>query len=178
MSAGSRVRRLLVEPAKRLVGPLRWALWRMRYWALRHKIVDLAENRRWRVSSPRIIIVSEASASRHAYWYFLDWLGRERPSLRAHIHLDRLPCRLPPGAALLHAWVQDPVVERAPRVHMWLVRLEAECARRGVTVVHPAGVLSNSKRDVLCERASRHTPRVEANLMADIQRAPSLPEPL
>jgi hypothetical protein len=48
--------------------------------------------------------------------------------------------------------VQDPVVERDPRVHRQLVSLEADAARRGVRVVHPASVLSNSKRDILCER--------------------------
>ncbi len=126
-------------------------------------MVDRAENRRWRVSSPRVIIVSEGVKSRHFYWRFLDWLGRERPSLRGHIHLDRLPCRLPRGAALLHAWIQDPVAERAPRVYAQLVTLEAECARCGIPVVHPAAVLSNSKRDVLCDRlrqAGLRTPRI------------------
>jgi hypothetical protein len=126
-------------------------------------MVDGAENRRWRVTSPRVIIVSEGTESRHFYWYFLDWLGRERPSLRSHIHLDRLPCRLPPAAALLHAWVHDPVIERSPRVYAHLSRLEAECAVSGVAVVHRAAVLSNSKRDVLCERlrqVSLRTPRI------------------
>jgi hypothetical protein len=104
-----------------------------------------------------------AVEGRHFYRCFLDWLARERPHLRSHVHLDSLPCRLPSGAALLHALVQDPVVERDSRVHAQLVRLEAECARRGVAVVHPASVLSNSKRDVLCERLGRvglRTPRV------------------
>jgi hypothetical protein len=162
LTVGSWFRRL-VQPVKRLVGPGRWAPWRRRYWVFKRRVADRAENRRWRVSSPIIVIVSEARPNRHAYWHFLDWLGGERPSLRSHVHLDRLPGRLPSGAALLHAWVQDPVAERAPSVHMWLGRLEAECARRGVAVVHPSSVLSNSKRDVLCDRlgqAGVRTPRV------------------
>lgn len=124
---------------------------------------DRAENQRWRVRSPRLLIVSEGGEARHFYWYFLDWLGRERPSLRGHIHLDRLPCRLPRGTVVVHAWVQDPVIERAPEVHAQLVRLEAACADRGVAIVHPANVLSHSKRDVLCERLHRvglRTPRI------------------
>ena len=149
---------------KGLAGPRRWAPWRLRYWALRQKIADRAENRRCRVSSPRLTMVwEEPVEGGHFFRSFLEWLARERPYLRSHIHLDSLPCRLPPGAALLHALVQDPVVERDSRVHAQLVRLEAECARRGVAVVHPASVLSNSKRDVLCERLGRvglRTPRV------------------
>ena len=163
MSERSVVRRLLVEPAKRFAGARQWEHWRSKYWAVRQKNVDRAENRRWNVVSPRLVIVSEATPSRHFYWYFLDWLGRERSSLRRHIHVDRLPCQLPPDTALLHAWVHDPVVERAPEVYAHLVRLEAECDIRGVAVVHRAATLSNSKRDVLYERLRQvgvRTPRI------------------
>lgn len=163
MSGPAVIRGLVVDEAKRLAGARRWERWRSRYWTARQKIVDRAENRKWRVTSPRLVIVSESTEAPHFYWYFLDWLGRERPSLRSHIHLDRLPCRLPPGAALLHAWVNDPVIERAPHVYAHLVSLEAECARGGVPVIHRAAVLSNSKRDVLCERLKvegLYTPRV------------------
>lgn len=165
MNALSLVWRLVVGPMKRLLGPRRWDCWHWRYWTLRQKLIDRVENWWWRVSSPRIFIVSEVSdaVSRHFYWHFLSWLGRERPSLRAHIHLDRLTCHVPPGTNLLHAWVPDPVLERNPRVYVQLVELEAECARRSVPVVHPARVLSNSNRDVLCERLGRtgvRTPRI------------------
>ena len=72
----SLLRRFVVDRAKWLVGPRHWAPWRLRYWTLRQKMVDRAENRRWRVSSPRLIIVSEGGTdSRHSYWYFLDWRG-------------------------------------------------------------------------------------------------------
>lgn len=161
-AAASLVRRVVVEPVKRLVGVRRWAPWRARYWTLRHGIADRAQNRRWCVSSPRILVVSEPG-HRHGYWYFLDWLARERPWIRSQIYLDRLPCRMPRGTSLLHAWVQDPVAERAPHVHAMLVGLEAECARRGGRVVHPSEVLSNSKRDVIFERlahANLRTPQV------------------
>ena len=162
MSAASLVRRVLIEPMKRLVGARRWAPWRRRYLALRHGIADRAQNRRWCGPSPRILVVSEPG-HRHAYWYFLDWLARERPRIRSQIYLDRLPCRMPRSTSLLHAWVQDPVAERAPHVHAMLLALEAECARRGGRVVHPCEVLSNTKRDVLFERLARanlRTPRV------------------
>jgi len=164
VTALSAVPRRAVDRAKRLVGPQRWAPWRVRYWALRQKVTDRAENRQWRVRSPRLTIVWEGGVEGHHFFRsFLDWLGRERPALRRHVHLDSLPCRLPSDAALLHALVQDPVVERDRRVHAHLARLEAECARRGVSVVHPASVLSNSKRDVLCERLGQvglRTPRI------------------
>ena len=162
MSAASLVRRVLIEPVKRLVGGRRWAQWRTGYRALRHRRADRAQNRRWCVASPKMLVVSEPG-HRHAYWYFLDWLARERPRIRSQIYLDRLPCRMPPSTSLLHAWVQDPVAERAPHVHAMLVSLEAECARRGGRVVHPSDVLSNSKRDVIFERLARanlRTPRV------------------
>ena len=162
MSAASLVRRVSIEPVKRLVGARRWVPWRRRYLTLRHGIADRAQNRRWCGPSPRILVVSEPG-HRHAYWYFLDWLARERPGIRSQIYLDRLPCRAPHSISLLHAWVQDPVAERAPHVHEMLVGLEAECARRGGRVVHPSDVLSNSKRDVIFERlaqAKLRTPRV------------------
>jgi hypothetical protein len=125
-------------------------------------MADRAQNRRWSASSPRILVVSEPG-HRHAYWYFLDWLARERPQLRSQIYLDRIPCRVPRSISLLHAWVKDPVAERAPHVHAMLVGMEAECARLGGRVVHPSGVLSNSKRDVMFERLAQvnlRTPRV------------------
>ena len=161
MSAAALVRRGLIEPVKQLVGARRWRPWRKRYEALRHGLADRAQNRRWCVSTPRILILSEPG-ERHAYGHFLDWLARERPWMRSEIHLDRIPCRVPRSISLLHAWVQDPVAERAPHIHARLVELEAECARRGARVVHPSAVLSNTKRDVLFERlahANLRTPR-------------------
>jgi hypothetical protein len=70
---------------------------------------------------------------------------------------------VPRSISLLHAWVQDPVAERAPQVHARLIEMEAECRGRGGRVVHPSEVLSNSKRDVMFERLARvnvRTPRV------------------
>jgi hypothetical protein len=177
MSASALARRVVIEPVKRLVGGQRWTPWRRRYWALRHGMADRAQNRRWTVSSPRILVVSEPG-DRHAYWHFLDWLARERPELRSQIYLDRIPCRMPNGVSLLHAWVQDPVAERVPHVHAQLVGMEAECVRGGGRVVHPSDVLSNSKRDVMFERLSRvnlRTPRVvqvDANFRSDSDRLP------
>ena len=162
MSAAALVRRGVIEPVKRLVGARRWAPWRRRYRSLRQGIADRAQNRRWCVSSPRILVVSEPGG-RHAYWYFLDWLARERPWLRSQIYLDRVPCRMPSSVSLMHAWVQDPVAERDPQLHAMLIGLEAECARLGGRVVHPSDVLSNTKRDVLFERLAQahvRTPRV------------------
>jgi len=108
--------------------------------------------------------VSEGGVEgRHIYGDFLDWLGRERRSMRRHIHLDCLPCRIPSEAVLFHGLVQDPVVERDAGVHAQLAKLEAECARRRISVVHPSAILSNTRRDVLCERLSRArigTPRI------------------
>ena len=180
MSPAALVRRVFIEPLKRLVGAERWRPWRRRYWVLRHRLTDRVQNRRWSVPSPRILVVSEP-ANRHGYWYFLDWLERERPQLRSQIYLDRLPCGIPPGISLLHAWVQDPVAERAPQVHALLLALEVECERRGGRVVHPADVLSNSKRDVMFERLSRvnlRTPRV-VQVDADFHRCPGrLPLPM
>ena len=162
MSAASLVRRVSIESVKRLVGAGRWKSWRRRYLALRLRLADRSQNRRWCTSSPRIVVVSEPGHP-HAYGYFLDWLARERPEIRSQIYLARFPCLMPRSVSLLHAWVQDPVAERAPHVHTMLVRLEAECARRGGRVVHPSEVLSNSKRDVIFERlaqANLRTPRV------------------
>jgi hypothetical protein len=149
--------------ARRIVGPQRWTAWRTRWWILRHRLYDRAERRRWHSAAPRIVIASEPIAARHFYWYFLEWLGDERPALRRQIRVGRVPCRLPASATLFHAWVQDPVVERDPRLYAQLAWMEAECAARGIAVIHPAAVLSHSRREVICERLGRvgvRTPRI------------------
>jgi hypothetical protein len=152
-----------VNLMKRAVGQRGWESWRRRYWRLRYRLNDRAENRRWQVSSPRIVVASEESEIRHMYSYFLEWLGRERPALRRQIKVGRVPCSLPAGTTLFHAWVQDPVIERDAQLHATLAAMERACADRGIDVVHPAAVLSNSKRDVLCDRLGRvglRTPRI------------------
>jgi hypothetical protein len=110
-----------------------------------------------------MVVASEPGDPRHMYSYFLEWLARERPDVRRRIRVDRVPCELPPGTKLFHAWVQDPVIERDTRLHAQLAAIEAECAQRGITVVHPARVLSHSIRDVLCQRLGHvgiRTPRI------------------
>ncbi len=159
----SPLKRIVFGLAKRIIGPARWADCRRRYWIARHYRNDRLENRRWQATAPRLVVASEPSNPRHMYSYFLEWLGRERPELRRRIRVGRIPCDIPPGTALFHAWVEDPVIERNAHLHAQLDAIEAECARRGVTVVHPARVLSHSKRDVLCERLGRvgvRTPRI------------------
>jgi hypothetical protein len=155
--------RIVFGLAKRVVGPERWAGWRARYQAARHRRDDRLENRKWHADAPRMVVASEPTDPRHMYSYFLDWLGRERPELRRRIRVDRVPCAIPPGTTLFHAWVQDPVIERDARLHARLSEIEAVCAQRGITVVHPARVLSHSTRDVLWERLGRvgaRTPRI------------------
>lgn len=144
------VRISLVAAAKHLVGRRAWRFASVRYKTVRQSVRDRRENRRWRVSAPRVVALAEGGTTPHRG--FIDWLGARRPDVRRHFHLGRLPCRLPRGTALLHAWVQDPVAERDPTLLRQLQDLEAECDRRGVGVVHRAAVLSHSKRDVLCSR--------------------------
>jgi hypothetical protein len=162
-STQSPLERIIFGLAKRVIGPERWTAWRARYWAARHRRDDRLENRKWQADAPRMVVASEPSDPRHMYSYFLEWLARERPDVRRRIRLARVPCEIPPGTKLFHAWVQDPVIERDARLHAQLAATEAECARRGITVVHPARVLSHSTRDVLCERLGRvgiRTPRI------------------
>jgi hypothetical protein len=157
--------RIVFGLAKRLIGPERWAGWRARYWVARHRRADRLENRRWQADAPRMVVASEPSDPRHMYSYFLDWLGRERPELRRRIRIERVPCDIPPGTKLFHAWVQDPVIERDGRLHAQLAAIEARCAQRGIAVVHPVRVLSHSTRDVLCRRLGQvgiRTPRIAA----------------
>jgi hypothetical protein len=159
----SPLERIVFGVAKRVISPERWAGWRARYWVARHRRADRLENRKWRVDGPRMVVASEPSDPRHMYSYFLEWLARERPDVRRRIRIDRVPCDLPPGTKLFHAWVQDPVIERDARLHAQLAAIEAVCAQRGVMVVHPARVLSHSTRDVLCERLGQvgiRTPRI------------------
>jgi hypothetical protein len=163
MTAFPLLRRSVNRSMARVAGEQRWANWRSRYHRARNRVADRAENIAWRVAPPLIVIESEPRRRQHFYGHFLEWLSRERPSLRSHVHLGRLPGRLPGGARLLHAWVPDPVAERAPQVYAQLTSFEREAARQHVPVVHPARVLSNSKRDVACERLTGvglRTPRV------------------
>lgn len=156
------LRALVIAPAKRLAGPARWERWRLRYWGVRGRRADRVVNRRWCNATPRISIVSERPEGDHSYRQLLEWLGEHRPELRAEFYLDRLPCRLPDHARLFHAWVQDPVLERDPATFARLEALEIEAQARGAVVVHPARVLSHSRRDVLCQRLEQvglRTPR-------------------
>jgi hypothetical protein len=157
------LQRFAVTLTKRIAGQRRWESCRRQYWLLRHRLDDRAENRRWQVSSPRIVVASERAEVRHMYSFFLEWLGRERPALRRQIKLSRVPCAMPASTTLFHAWVQDPVIERDSQLYAELVAMERTCAERGIAVVHPAAVLSNSKRDVLCDRlraVGLRTPRI------------------
>ena len=159
----SRLQRLAFDPLKRIVSPSRWAAWNRRYWILRHHLDDRRENRRWQTAPARIVVASEPHEMRHMYSWFLDWLTRERPEMRRMIRVARIPCTLPPETSLFHAWVQDPVIERDRRLFAQLSATERECADRGITVIHPAAVLSHSRREVLCDRLNRvglRTPRI------------------
>lgn len=162
MAYGERLRATLVGAAKHLVGRERWGRWRARIILAWGRWGDRRENRRYRRRGPCLLVVSEGGAP-HAYRAFLDWLAAHDPALRARIHLDRLPARLPPDVALLHAWVRDPVKERDPRAFEQLTALERAAERAGAGIVQPARVLSHSLRDVLFARLSAagvRTPRV------------------
>jgi hypothetical protein len=162
MAIGERVRAAAAGGAKRVVGDARWRRWRHRVLLARGRWDDRRENRRFRRGEPCLLVVSEGGAP-HAYRDFLDWLVVHDPELRARIHLARLPASLPPGVALLHAWVADPVRERDALAFAQLTALERAAERAGAAVVQPARVLSNSVREVLCARlgaAGIRTPRV------------------
>ncbi len=99
----------------------------------------------------------------YMYREWLEWAAEHDPELHARIRVSHLPAELPAEATVLHAWVQDPVRERTEATFAQLAELEASALRAGANVVHPAGVLSNSRRDVQFERLSRvglRTPRV------------------
>ncbi len=162
MAIIERARSAAVGGAKRVVGRERWGRWRRRVLLARGRRDDRRENHRFRRGGPCLLIVSEGGAP-HAYRDFLDWAAVHDPSLRARIHLDRLPAALPPDVALLHAWVADPVQERNARAFEQLTALERAVERAGAGVVQPARVLSHSLRDVLFARLSAagvRTPRV------------------
>ncbi|PKQ16485.1 MAG: hypothetical protein CVT67_04970 [Actinobacteria bacterium HGW-Actinobacteria-7] len=100
---------------------------------------------------------------RYMYEEWLEWVAQNEPDLHAKIVLGHFPSQLPVGTAVLHAWVQDPLLERRIEIFKQLEVLEDSARRAGASIIHPARVLSNSRRDVQFERLTRtglRTPRV------------------
>jgi hypothetical protein len=101
--------------------------------------------------------------AQYMYREWLEWAAVNEPELHARIRLSHLPAELPAEATVLHAWVQDPVRERDEVLYQQLGALESSALHAGANVIHPARILSNSRRDVQFERLSRvglRTPRV------------------
>ncbi len=97
------------------------------------------------------------------YTEWLEWAAQHEPELHVKIILSHLPAELPAGTAVLHGWFQDPLFERDEPLFDELERLEASARLARAEVIHPARVLSNSRRSVQFERLSRagvRTPKV------------------
>ena len=122
---------------------------------------DRLANRRGDPTRPCLYAVSEAGVP-HAYWYFLEWLAEHDSELHSRIWLNHLPGRMPEHATVMHAWVQDPVLERDATVFSAVSALETEILARGGAVLQPVRVLSHSMRTELEKRLSAvglRTPR-------------------
>lgn len=124
------------------------------------------ENRLVYKQSPTILFVSEGDQQDHFYRCLLEWMAANRPQLREHVRLDRLPCNLEDhgDVALFHAWVQDPVRERDPELWRHLQQLEDDLNCRGTQIVQPSAVLSNSERVTMIKRLNGVGARVPATV--------------
>ncbi len=145
-----------ISPFARAVDGLvwRWNGWQknrqLELWRQRER----RENRLEYKQSPSILFVSEGDQQDHFYRCLLEWMAVNRPQLREHVRLDRLPCNLDDhdDVALFHAWVQDPVRERDPKLWSHLQQLEYDLNSRGAQIVQPSEVLSNSERVTMMQR--------------------------
>jgi hypothetical protein len=148
------VARRLLRP---ILGEQRWQM--LRDWEARRNMhpqlrrEDARANRSASRDAPGLYVISEAGV-RHFYECFLDWLAEHDPGLRARIWLDHLPGELPRHVRVMHAWVQDPVRERDPKVYRALCALEGRVRAQGGTVIQPARVLSHSLRVEVEQRLS------------------------
>ncbi len=109
-----------------------------------------------------ILILTEQD--RPYFWAeWLEWARHTEPALHSRIRLDIVPARVGRHTRLLHAWVQDPVLERDAELFGLLESMETAIRAQGGDVINPARALSNSRRDRTHERLSRvgiRTPRI------------------
>lgn len=118
-------------------------------------------HRRWRTGATILILTEENRPYFWAEW--LEWAKDAHPKLHERIRLGVVPAAVGRHTRLLHAWVQDPVLERDTALYDMIEQVEAATRARGGDTINPARVLSNSRRDLTYEhltRAGIRTPRV------------------
>lgn len=127
---------------------------------------DAYQNAKWCGAGPRILVARHAGRHPHRQHYYLDWLAREFPAVRALFELHLLPCKVRDWAryCLYIPWFQDPAVDwMSPAAYSRALELEAECATREIPVINSVEATTNCIRSVAAEKladAGIRTPRV------------------
>ena len=103
-------------------------------------------NLRFDISAiPHIHVLREREYKRN--WTFFNWVEQTHPAAARLFRFttaddaDNTPRG---GATLFIPWLQDPVHERAPTLYRKVEKVEMQYRQKGVPVVNPVKVLSNS----------------------------------
>ena len=140
--------------------------------ALKAAVLDLPSrwrdarlNRRLTTAARRFLVVRHAAKQPYRHRYFLDWVERVFPQVRARFELRLLPCIIHDWSPyVLHVpWLQDPVEDWTPCGYRQAMELGGQCHGRGIPVINRVERLSNSVKSVgarLIAGAGVRTPRI------------------
>ena len=128
--------------------------------------VDARQNATWCGDGPRILVVRHSAKHPYLQQYYLNWLAREFPKLRALFELRLLPCRVRDWSPyrLYIPWIQDPACDwMPPASYTRALELEAECTAHRIPVINSLKKTGSFNRSVAAEKltaAGISTPRV------------------
>lgn len=112
-------------------------------------ISDALRNRQCRGQERRFLILRHSARNPYFHDYFLNWLEREFPTVRARFEQRLLPAYGVDWSRYLvcAAWLQDPAEDWLPR-GSWrrLLQIERQCRQRGIPVLNPAENLSRATK--------------------------------
>jgi hypothetical protein len=135
----------------------------MLYWPCRLR--DAQANRRHATAAERFLMLRHSGKQPYRFQFFLDWVEKEFPEIRARMELRILPCRIRNWSpyVLFVPWLQDPVQDWTPRGYQQAMEITAECQSRGIPVLNPVDRLANSIKSVCTKRIAStgiRTPRI------------------
>jgi hypothetical protein len=132
-------------------------------------------NRRHATAKERMLIVRHSGKQPYRFSYFLQWIERELPAIRACLELRLLPCRIGDLSpyVLCVPWLQDPVADWTPRGYRQAIDLAARCAAAGIPVLNGVDRTARSVKSECTRRiasAGVRTPRIVPIRSAEMLR--------
>ena len=141
-------------------------LWKARALYLPYVLLDAIENRRAKAAVRRFLVLRHSGKSPYFHNYFLQWLEKEAPDMRARFELRLLPCRnCDFSRYVLHIpWFQDPAEDWMTRsAFRRAIQIAARCRQMGIPVINPIDRLSNATKSVgarIMAEAGVRTPKI------------------